>query len=228
MANQDEIRTAFRADMHRFVDDSMAIGMRTEKGDTEYYFMSPTGQLYAYETKKRLFFEPTGTKKIEIMNDALKLFFTDDVKTACKEKSGVEFKQLVELKLRKSYQEKHIGRKFFYHEQRHVVLVWSLTGNKWEEGECDKLKYLFSNNDIITDKEERMVTPTKVSSFAEFGIDMDDLEELKVRYKDDSIHYHHSDQEKIYSLNIKTGVWYIPVDTVQARILQHIKDETKN
>jgi hypothetical protein len=97
-----------------------------------------------------------------------------------------------------------------------------MINSKWESGEVDKLRYLFSNNDILQDN-TKIYKSTRVTSFEDLDIEMDDLEEVSARFKDGSIHYLHKVQNKIYSLNFLKNYWYIPEEQIQKQILAYIK-----
>jgi len=213
-----QLKKTFKETIYGFIDT--CIPLRTE--DDYLYFLSSSNQLYGFDTKKNCFFEPSSTNKYSLINECIDLYFNDIIKTSLEQKVNVKFDDLSELILRFNYKEKHIGKKFFYCRSNNAIYVWNMINSKWESGEVDKLRYLFSNNDILQDN-TKIYKSTRVTSFEDLDIEMDDLEEVSARFKDGSIHYLHKVQNKIYSLNFLKNYWYIPEEQIQKQILAYIK-----
>jgi hypothetical protein len=223
MANLEDIKQAFKDTVYSFLDNCVPLCQGTDKC---IYFLSPVGQLYGFDTRKNAFFEPNSNSKYSLINNSIDLYFTDQIKKSLEDKVDVKFDDLLELTLRFNYKEKHIGKKFFYSEKHRVIYVWSMMTSKWETGEVDTLKHLFSNNDMLLD-ENKVYKSNKMTTFEDLGVDMDDLEEVSARFRDGSIHYLHTEQNKIYSLNYLKNFWYIPDEAVQKQILGYIAKKTK-
>jgi hypothetical protein len=218
-----QLKKTFKDTIYGFIDT--CIPLRIE--DNYLYFMSPSNQLYGFDTKKNSFFEPSSSNKYSLVNDCINMYFTDTIKKSLEEKVHINFNDLNELILRYNYKEKHIGKKFFYSKSNNTIYVWNMINSKWESGEIDTLRYLFSNNEILQDN-SKIYKSARVTSFEDLDIDMDDLEEVSARFRDGSIHYLHKTQNKVYSLNIMKNYWYIPDETIQKQIKTYVKKTAKN
>ncbi len=228
----EELKSEFKSLMDIFVNNCIMINKDHIKNDIyDYYFINQAGNVYGFDSRKQLFFEPTGDKKHTVVTEGIKLYFTDVEKQVFEEKTGLPFNTLEELILRKQYKEKHIGIKYFYSEKRNNIYIWKLLGNKWEEGDCNSLRYLFSNSDLMPEMLERVVTSKiiKVDNFEDLGIQMSDLIEIQTRYRDASIHFYHKVQQKIYSSDFSKTKWYILPQVTQDQILlEYLKNDQKN
>lgn len=217
-----QLKKQFKDIIYGFLDTCIPLGIK----DNYLYFLSASSQLYGFDIKKNAFFEPNSTKKYDLINECIDIYFTDAIKKSLEEKIAVKFEDLVELLLRFNYREKHIGKKFFFCSSQNTIFVWNMVTSKWEVGEVEKLKYLFSNNEILQDQ-TKVYKSTKVTSFEDLGIDMDDLEEISQRFKDHSIHYYHTRKNKIYSLNYLKNYWYIPDEDLQKKIMAFVEKDKK-
>lgn len=212
------LKSQFKDTIYSFIDTCIPLGTT----DNHMHFLSMNGQLYGFDLKKNTFFEPNTSIKYSLINNCINMYFTDKIKHTLEEKVGVKFEDMVELLLRFNYKEKHIGKKFFFCKTHNIIYIWSMMNSeKWETADVDTFKYLFSNNDILQD-ETKVYKSTKVTSFEDLGIDMDDLEEISARFKDGSIHYKHKTTNKIYSLNILKNFWYVPNEDISRRIMAYM------
>lgn len=212
-----ELKKIYKDNVYGFLDACMPLSFK----DNTLYFLSANGQLYGFDTKKTSFFEPNSTNKYTLINNCINNYFTDTIKKSLEEKAGVKFDELDELILRFNNREKHIGKKFFFCKSQNTIFIWNMVTSKWESADVDKMKHLFSNNEILHDQ-TKVYKSTKVTSFEDLQIDMDDLEQITARFRDCSIHYLHKDQNKIYSLNYVKGFWYIPEESIQKQILAYV------
>jgi len=217
-----QLKKQFKDTIYGFLDTCIPLGVK----ENYLYFLSPSSQLYGFDMKKNAFFEPNSSNKYVLINECIDIYFTDSIKKSLEEKTGVKFDELIELLLRFNYREKYIGKKFFFCPSQNTIYVWNMVTSKWEVGEIDKLKYLFSNNDILQDQ-TKVYKSTKVTSFEDLGIEMEDLEEISERFKDNSIHYFHLKKHKIYSLNYLKNYWYIPEEEIQKKIMMFVNTDTK-
>jgi hypothetical protein len=215
--NINELKKTFKDTIYGFFDTCIPLGEK----DNSLYFLSLSGQLYGFDKKNKSFFEPNSTNKYILINNCINIYFTKEIKKSLEETVGINFDDLVELILRATYKEKHIGKKFFYSREKNIIFVWNMVTTKWETAEIDKLKHFFSNNEILQD-DTKVYKSSKVTSFEDLEIDMDDLEEISARFRDSSIHYYHKDQNKIYSLNYIKNYWYIPEENLQKSILSYV------
>ena len=219
-----KLQNMFNTSMTDYINKCIPLSV---KDNRFVYFLSPSDQFYGFDLDKKLIFEPSSTNKYKLVTECIDLYFTDDVKNACETTIGVKFETLTELVLRKTYQEKHIGKKFFFSQHRNCVYIWDMVTSQWKNGEPDKIKYMFSNGDVmqIENSQVKSYVSSKETTFSELGINIDDLEELDIRFKDGSIHYLHKLQNIIYSCNIFGNYWYVPGEAVQTKIISHIKKE---
>lgn len=213
------LKKTFRESLDKFVDSCIPLQMK----ENCLYFLSDSSQLYGFDIAKNLLFEPSSVNKFNLINGSLETYFTDEVKRTLEEKAKLKFEDLVELIVKMNYREKHIGRKFYFQRSEKRIYVWSMVSTKWEKlDDVDSLRHIFSNNDILTDQ-NNVRKSTKAKSLDDLGIDYNDLEEISLRFKDASIHYYHRKSNRIYSLNIASNLWYVPVDSVQRQLLAHVK-----
>ena len=104
--NSEELKKEFK-DAILFMDSCIPLGTI----ENYVHFISVSGQLYGFDTKKQVFFEPNSNKKFSLIDEYINVYFTDNMKQSLEERIGVKFDELVELKLRGNYKEKHIGKK---------------------------------------------------------------------------------------------------------------------
>jgi len=190
-----------------FIDSCLPLKTLTD--DNTLYFLSKTYDLYGFDCKKKLIFEPNSITKYNLVIDNMKLYFNDEAKNKIKNDFDIEFNTLLELVLKINYRDKHLGKKFFYSPSNNKIYIWSLISNDWKSEDLH-LRYLFSNPEVFSEKENITVNNIQYKSLNDFNIIFEDLEEISKRMKDSSIHYLHKKQNEIYSLNIKTGSWYKP------------------
>ena len=213
----DQLKKLYKENVYGFLDTCIPLSFK----DNTLYFLSTSCQLYGFDTKKTTFFEPNSSNKYTIINTCINNFFTDSIKKTLEENYGVKFDDLVELILRFNYREKHVGKKFLFCKTKNTIFIWNMVTTKWESGDVDNMKHIFSNNEIFQDQ-TKIYKSTKVTSFEDLQIDMDDLDEITSRFRDSSIHYYHKNQNKIYSLNYIKGFWYIPDENIQQNILSYV------
>lgn len=225
--DKNELTDIFTSSFKSFIDNCIPLS----KNDNIVYFMSKSNQMYGLDTSKQSLFEPNSSNKYKIINSCIDLYFNDDVKKSFETKTGVKFNDLTELLLKFNYREKNIGKKFFYSNKERKIFVWSLINHKWEIGDDDELVYLFTNSNIIKKSVDKLSDSNLISnkenkttknSLEDLGANFEDMEEVPKRFKDASIHYYNNKDKKIYSLNIISGSWYIPDETIQKQILVHV------
>jgi hypothetical protein len=223
--SQIQMKEIFYPTITTFVTESVPLSV-----DNEYlYFLTKSGQLYGFDNKRQLLFEPNDTKKFSLFESSFDLYFTEENKESLHKMAGVNFSDLNNLVLRKNYHEKYVGKKFYYSKAKNSVYVWDITTSKWEIGNTTKLRHLFSNNDIIQkDGEsigENVFVSSKGMSFADLKINESDLEEIDLRFKDGCVHYIHKVQNKIYSCNNFQNYWFIPSEAIQTQIMKHYNEK---
>lgn len=220
MATAEDLKKMFKETIEKFIDDCIPLSSK----DNLIYFISKSNQLYGFDINKNVLFEPNSINKFNLVKSCMEIYFNDDVKTLLENKAKIKFNNLTELSVKINYREKYIGRKFFFCKNSRKIYVWSMVSGKWEISDVDTLRHIFSNNEILNDV-SLIKKSEKAKSLDDLGINFNDLEEITLRLKDTSIHYYHKKLNKIYSLNIAMGLWYVPSDTVQKQLLLHIKTQ---
>ena len=218
MTSFQHLKKTFKETLEKFIDSSIPLCSK----ENFIYFISESNQLYGFDTSKNILFEPSSVNKFNLINNSMETYFTDDVKKTLEEKTKIKFSDLVELSLKINYRERYIGRKFFFSKTEKRIYVWSMVSGKWEKSDIDALRHIFSNNEILNDYTTAKKSE-KAKSLDDLGIEFNDLEEISLRFRDASIHYFHKKLNKIYSLNIASGVWYVPTDSIQKQLLSHVK-----
>ena len=214
-----QLKETFRETLNKYINNCIPLSSK----ENYIYFISESNQLYGYDTNKNMLFEPNSLNKFNLVNNSMELYFTDDVKKSLETKTNLKFDDLFELSLKTNYREKYIGRKFFFSKQEKRIYIWSISTAKWEKADVDKYRHIFSNNDILTD-ESLIKKSEKARSLEDLGIEFNDLEEISLRFRDASIHYYHRKLNKIYSLNIASNIWYVPMDSTQKQIMKYVKE----
>lgn len=219
----ESLRKDFKETMNTFLDACIPLGSI----ENYLHFMSTSGQLYGFDTKRNIIFEPNASNKYKLIDEYIDVYFTNDIKKSLEERIGLQFSDLVELLLRPNQKEKHIGKKFFYSKSHNQIYIWSMTTSKWEKSDVEQIKYYFKNSEVFETnaKPIRSMPVGSVESFDDFGIEFEELQEINERFRDASIHYLHPKTNKIYSMNIIKNYWYIPEETVQRQILSRIQDK---
>lgn len=213
-----QLKDIFKEKLIKFIDNCIPLSSK----ENYIYFFSESNQLYGFDTNKNILFEPSSVNKFNLIDDSMQIYFTDNVKKALEEKAKIKFSDLIELSLKINYREKYIGKKFFFSKTEKRIYIWSIVNSKWEKSDIDTIRHIFSNNEILTDF-TTVKKSEKARSLDDLGIDFNDLEEISLRFRDASIHYYHRKLNKIYSLNIASNIWYIPIDSVQKHLLSHVK-----
>ncbi|AYV80652.1 MAG: hypothetical protein Harvfovirus4_16 [Harvfovirus sp.] len=210
----NKLKAMFKEHLEKFVDSCIPLSVK----DNCIYFLSEGSQLYGFDYGKNILFEPSSVNKFNMVNISMETYFNDEVKKSLEERGKLKFDDLIELSLKINYREKYIGRKFFYLKSEKKIYVWSIVSGKWEKSDVDSLRYVFANNEILSDLVS-VKKSEKAKSLDDLGIDFSDLEEVSHRFRDASIHHYHKKLHKIYSLSIPQNGWYVPSDAMQKQIL---------
>lgn len=208
-----ELKKSFKDNLDKFLDNCIPLSIK----ENSIYFLSETSQLYGFDYGKNILFEPSTINKYNLINTAMTSYFNDEVKKTLETKYNLKFDDLIEMNLKTNYREKYIGRKFFFSKNDKKIFIWSMVTTKWEKSDIDSIRYIFANNEILTDP-GMIKLSEKAKSLDDLGIDFNDLEEIKRRLRDGCIHYYHRKTNKVYSLNIPINVWYGPNDLVQKEL----------
>lgn len=223
MISSEQLKKIFKTTMDKFVNSCIPLSSH----ENFIYFISESYQLHGFDQSKNVLFEPSSVNKLNLINDSMKTYFTDEIKKILEDSVKLKFGDLVELNLKINCREKYIGRKFFFHKNGKMIYIWSLVNGKWEKSDIDTLRHIFSNNEILTDP-SIIKKSEKAKSLDELGIEFHDLEEIKLRFRDASIHYYHRKLNRIYSLNIASNIWYVPTDTIQKQLLSRVKEQNND
>jgi hypothetical protein len=186
------------------------------------YFMSSSNQIYGFDIDKNILFEPNTTNKSNLLDQSIKIHFSESDVSNFESLSKLKFTDLVELIIKPNYKEKYLGRKYFF-AKPDTIFIWTLVSKKWEKSDVDALRHIFKNSEIFIEYTARVSEKTK--SLEELGIEYNDLEEIGLRFKDASIHYFHNKLNKIYSLNMATNNWYTPSANFQKQLLEHMESK---
>ncbi|AYV83995.1 MAG: hypothetical protein Hyperionvirus15_33 [Hyperionvirus sp.] len=215
-----KLKQTFKEHIDKFVESCIPLTVK----DSCIYFLSESSQLYGFDFGKNILFEPSSNNKFNMVGAVMETFFNEEVKKSLEERGKLRFDELVELSVKINYREKYIGRKFFWYKAEKKIYVWSMVTGKWEKSDVDSLRYVFANNEILTDP-GIVKKSEKAKSLEDLGVDFADLDEIPHRFKDASLHYYHKKLGKVYSLNVPQNGWYVPGDAMQKQILVHVKGD---
>lgn len=163
------------------------------------YFYTKNGQVFGYDIDKNDMYEPTYASKYKIIDEYIKSFYDILLVESFQSTANKKLDAMVPLEVRYAYKEKYCGRRFFYDKSRNCIYVWDLMTRKWETSdEVNKLRYMFSNSEIIEEENKNVKVVTN-KSLSDFNVEYEDLVEIPVRLNDMSIHYFYPKKKTVYS-----------------------------
>ncbi len=76
----DDMKKEFYNVMAEYVNNSVPLHVSSEY----FYFLTKSGQLYGYDKKRKLLFEPNDTKKHALFEESFDMYFNDEQRKIAK------------------------------------------------------------------------------------------------------------------------------------------------
>jgi hypothetical protein len=215
MSNIDNLTESLKSSVAKFMDG--CIPLANEQNDI--YFMTKSKQVFCLDRDVNLF-EPNSSIQKSVLSKGLDLYFTENVKNELTEQEQVNFNELTELVVKQNNQSKHLGLRYYYCESTNKIYSWSIFTKKWSTHIKEDLDMLFSNA-YVMEKQEVVQNVSTTKSLlittdmllATFGITVNNLEEMPVRFRDGSIHYYHRKSGVVYTKSLFSNSWRVlPLD----------------
>lgn len=224
----NDLYSQFNKLVTTFVSSSIPLG-KDSRGTI--YFIVNNVRVYGIDTDNNIF-EPSSTTINDYVDEYVQNSLTYKVAYIKSLLPDVDYDSLVNLKIKLSAKNRHLGKLYYYDELHKCIWCFNIFTEKWTKHHLTEFNNFFTNQYIIEQNEKKenneknkdKSNTDEYTTFDQLGISINSLKKLDIQFRDSYEHFYYEKGQKIYSKLLGKDLWYIKDNSFQTQLLNRINE----